>query len=80
MALYKYGGALVHSESAEFDNDYRPGTPAPHSGVYRCTGCGVEVASNRHQPLPPQNHHQHSPAQGLIRWRLIVYAVQESAA
>jgi hypothetical protein len=24
--------------------------------------------------LPPQNHHQHSAAQGHIRWRMIVYA------
>jgi hypothetical protein len=22
--------------------------------------------------LPPQNHHQHQPSQGPIRWRLVV--------
>jgi hypothetical protein len=37
-------------------------------------GCQREVASNEHEPLPPQNHHQHSVAQGSIRWKLIVYA------
>ncbi|PWV22291.1 protein L, partial [Cronobacter sakazakii] len=24
--------------------------------------------------IPPQNHHQHTPAQGNIRWQLFVYA------
>ena len=74
MALYKYSQYLGQNNDAVFDGENTPGTAAPRSGIYRCTGCGREEASNQGQPLPPQNHHQHSPAQGAIRWKLIVYA------
>jgi DNA-directed RNA polymerase subunit RPC12/RpoP len=46
----------------------------PHSGIYRCMGCGREVVAEESRKLPPQNHHEHSSAQGKIRWRMIVYA------
>lgn len=74
MALYKYARFLGKSEDAVFDNIYEPGNAAPHSGIYRCEGCGREVASNKTEPLPPQNHHQHSTQDGRIRWRLVVFA------
>ena len=74
MALYKNGNYLQHSEDAAFDPDNKPGHAAPHSGIYRCMGCHREVASNAGQPLPPQNHHQHSQNHGAIRWRMVVYA------
>jgi hypothetical protein len=74
MASYKYGTYLVQNNSEEFDKEHSPGVAAPFSGIYRCMGCGREVASNATQPLPPQNNHQHSDNQGAIRWRLIVFA------
>ncbi|HVY19512.1 MAG TPA: hypothetical protein VHA70_05475 [Bauldia sp.] len=74
MATYKHKNILNQSDSDAFDNLHKPGTTAPLSGIYRCHGCGREVASNQDQPLPPQNHHQHKPAQGEIRWRLAVFA------
>jgi hypothetical protein len=74
MAIYKHATYLTKSEDAAFDPNHSPGTPAPFSGIYRCMGCHREVASNEGQPLPPQNHHQHTQAQGTIRWRLVVYA------
>ena len=74
MALYKYSHHLHTSEHNSFDAIHHPGASTPHSGVYRCEGCGHEVASNAGNPLPPQNYHQHAPSQGQIRWRLIVYA------
>jgi hypothetical protein len=74
MALYKYIQYLRQSSDAAFDSVHAPGHSTPHSGIYRCEGCGKEVASNGGNPLPPQNHHQHSPAQGSIRWRMAVYA------
>jgi len=74
MALYKNSSYLASSNDAAFDVIHTPGTSTPHSGIYRCEGCGSEIASNAGNPLPPQNHHQHSQAQGTIRWRLIVYA------
>lgn len=77
MSTYKYAQFLTHIEHEAFDTLHSPGTAAPFSGIYRCEGCGSEVASNKNQPLPPQNLHQHDPQRGAIRWRLIVYADHE---
>lgn len=74
MALYKHGNYLAQSQDAAFDALHNPGASTPHSGIYRCEGCGHEVASNGGNPLPPQNHHQHTTAQGHIRWRMVVFA------
>jgi hypothetical protein len=74
MALYKYSQFLGTSTDNAFDAIHNPGVATPHSGIYRCEGCGHEVASNAGNPLPTQNHHQHSTNQGAIRWRLAVYA------
>jgi len=77
MAIYKYATDLDTSTSDAFDQENGPGVAVPHSGIYRCGGCKREAACNQGQPLPPQNHHTHSTAQGKIRWRLIVYANHE---
>lgn len=78
MALYK---DLTHLSEAEtgreaFDKEWKPGETPPHAGIYRCAGCGDEIASNKGIQLPSQNHKQHSPIQGAIRWKLLVYAQQ----
>ena len=74
MALYNNGTYLTKSDDKAFNSDYSPGTQPPHSGIYRCMGCGREVVAEENRQLPPQNHHQHTTAQGSIRWRMIVYA------
>jgi len=74
MAIYKYNQFLQSSDHQAFDTISSPGVQTPYSGIYRCDGCGSEIAANAGNPLPPQNHHQHNPSQGAIRWRLIVYA------
>jgi hypothetical protein len=74
MALYKYQNYLVNSPSEAFDSLYGPGLQVPNSGIYRCEGCGDEIAANKGDPLPPQNHHQHALSQGAIRWRMIVFS------
>jgi hypothetical protein len=74
MALYKYEQYVGKSQDAIFDEINHPATAAPRSGIYRCEGCGREAVSTNPHPLPPQNHHEHTTAQGAIRWRLIVYA------
>lgn len=51
---------------------YNPADEVPISGIYRCLGCRKEVTSNKRDIFPPQNHHQHSEAQGKIRWKLNV--------
>jgi hypothetical protein len=74
MAMYKNASYLTQVQDAVFDEDHKPGAVPPRSGIYRCTGCGREVVAEESRELPPQNHHQHTTAQGSIRWRLIVYA------
>jgi len=74
MALYKYANYLGQSTDAAFDTLHNPGVATPHSGIYRCEGCGHEIVSEGGKQFPPQNHHQHTLAQGTIRWRLAVYS------
>jgi hypothetical protein len=74
MALYKYDQYVTKSTDAAFDSIESPGAATPHSGIYRCMGCGREDVSTQGHPLPPQNHHQHTTQQGAIRWRLAVFA------
>jgi hypothetical protein len=72
MAEYRNAAHLHQAQDDAFAREYPPGAPAPSSGIYRCAICGREEASNRAQPLPPQNHHQHSAGLGGIRWKLLV--------
>jgi hypothetical protein len=72
MALYKYSQLIASSTDAAFDELSNPSTPAPWPGIYRCEACGHEIAIAQGHTLPPQNHHQHKPGQGAIRWRLTV--------
>ena len=75
MALYKYSTNLAPSDHDAFDATHPPGTVMVNSGIYKCTGCGDEIAANKGNPLPPQNHHQHANS-SPIRWKLTVCAVQ----
>jgi len=72
MAIYKYQQFLTQSNHQAFDALHHPGETTPHSGIYRCEVCAENEVSTHGHPLPPQNHHQHNPAAGPIRWRLIV--------
>ncbi len=72
MAQYKYSHYLSNFSDSKFDPAHSPGTVTPHTGVYKCQGCGSEVVSTAGDPLPPQSQHQHSLAQGKMAWRLIV--------
>ena len=72
MAFYRYSNYLTQSSTSDFDILHGPGSTVPHSGIYRCEGCGREDACNAGTPFPPQNLHQHTSTQGNIQWRLIV--------
>lgn len=74
MAWYKDIKNLVLStkDHAHWKNDYGPGNDVPVSGIYKCVGCKKEITSNKRDPFPPQNFHQHSSEQGPVRWKLIV--------
>lgn len=78
MASYKYAHFLKENDSEAFDQLHPPGSIAANSGIYRCKNCGDEAACNKGQPLPPQNHRQHDPKLGDIRWQLIVFAVSKN--
>jgi hypothetical protein len=68
--LYKYSQFLGTSTSEAFDTICEVSTTCKWSGIYRCEGCGKSETSVKGTTLPPQNHHQHTPSQGKIRWRL----------
>lgn len=72
MAYYKDGNLLVQQYGAEFDGTHHPGELVPYSGIYRCRGCGLSNTDVKGHKFPPQNHHQHTIAQGSIRWQLVV--------
>jgi hypothetical protein len=76
MAIYKYAQYISKSDDAAFDRIHEPSVAAPNPGIYRCEGCGHEIATAGGHTLPPQNHHQHTTAQGRIRWRLVVSHVK----
>jgi hypothetical protein len=47
---------------------------AQFAGIYRCMGCGREIAIAHGNILPQQNHHSHTAQEGAMLWRLIVFA------
>lgn len=77
MAQYKYGQFLKQYDHAAFDERHAPGSVTTNAGIYRCAGCGDEIAIAKGHVLPPQNHHQHSPGAGKIEWQLLVFAQQQ---
>lgn len=72
MATYKHLKFLQTTVDVAFDKIHDPGVEASKPGIYRCEGCGKEIAIASGHKLPPQNHHQHTSAQGKVRWQLIV--------
>ncbi|RYE41436.1 MAG: hypothetical protein EOP24_36985 [Hyphomicrobiales bacterium] len=77
MALYKYANQLTLSNHTAFDTLHTPGQPAENPGIYRCVECGDEIGIAKGHTLPPQNHHQHPPGRGPVRWQLLVFAQQQ---
>jgi len=72
MAIYKNDLFLTKSNEACYDVIHAPGTRAPNPGIYRCQGCGYEIATAMGRTLPVEGHHEHNALQGCIRWQLIV--------
>ncbi|WFZ17265.1 protein L (plasmid) [Escherichia marmotae] len=72
MANYKYSNELHQNNHADFDKVHTPNTAAPYPGIYKCTGCGREIAIAGGHNLPPQNHHQHQNPLTSIQWKLVV--------
>jgi hypothetical protein len=72
MAIHTTHSVLKKVEPIKewWTTTYEPGDAVPVSGIYVCQGCKREITSNRDDPFPPQNHHQHTAAQGKILWKL----------
>jgi hypothetical protein len=73
MAIYGDATHVQWAESNIFRAIHQPGDRPIFSGIYRCTGCGKEVAHDSGRPLPSHDSHRHAGDQG-IRWRLVVLA------
>ncbi len=72
MATYENSSEVRERRSEIFRVSYRPGALTPFSGIYVCTNCRDEIASNKGNPLPPQNHRQHANHLLPIEWQLLV--------
>lgn len=83
MPNFKDSRWFQQNSSPDFDKLYHPGTPAPHSGIYRCENCGFEADSTAGSPLPPARVcTQHGPqwkcSHGVVQWRLVAAAIHIS--
>lgn len=76
MVLYNDPKLFQQIDHDNFKHERQPGWVSPDSAIYRCVHCGDEIAANKGNPLPPQNHHQHNPP-APIRWKLVAVAVQK---
>ncbi|BEP61277.1 hypothetical protein GmRootV213_18310 [Variovorax sp. V213] len=81
MAWHIEGSKLVKSDGkgVHWTTTYGPGDDVPVSGIYLCLGCGKEVTCNQPDKFPPQNKHQHTAAEGNIRWKLNIRTNTEGA-
>jgi hypothetical protein len=73
MAMFKDSANMHVTADPQFDQIHNPGATAPHSGIYRCIGCGHEIGISRGRVLPSESH-PHAPSLGKIQWKLLVYA------
>ena len=61
-----------NENKAVFNTTYKAGSNYLHSGIYKCSKCGREIAFNKDDnPLPPHysNNSCRSP-----EWKLFIYA------
>jgi hypothetical protein len=72
LALYKYSNYLRPSKNSTFDQVLPAGLHIPSGGIYRCVGCGNEIAQEGNTVLPDRQHHTHTIGQGDVRWQLVL--------
>jgi hypothetical protein len=72
LALYKYQNYLRQNKNTSFDTPLGPSHYVPCGGIYRCTGCGTEIALEGIGFFPDKDHHKHDSRQGPIQWQLII--------
>ncbi|PCE46906.1 protein L [Acinetobacter baumannii] len=62
----------VSHDREHWTSSYTAGDTVPVSGIYKCQGCNKEITSNKDDPFPTQNKHQHTALQGKVVWKLII--------
>jgi hypothetical protein len=75
MARFKYSNYLTQTKNASFDLPLQPSAFVPCGGIYRCTGCGTEIALEGIGVFPDRGHHKHAPSHGALQWQLVVATV-----
>ena len=69
MVWYKDSKHLHQENTAAYDVAYLPGQMPPHSGIYRCDSCGVEIVAE-HGRAFPATHAGAGPGH-VFHWRLV---------
>ncbi|MBU1362004.1 MAG: hypothetical protein KJ901_25025 [Gammaproteobacteria bacterium] len=69
MAIFKEMRLVRPSSSKAFDRRFGLGADAPYEGIYRCTGCGLELALKSGRLFPNVEHP--SGCRGA-EWQLVV--------
>ena len=65
-------GIASTETTAVFNTTYKAGSHSLHSGIYKCSKCGREIAFNKDDnPLPP--HYSNNSCRSL-EWKLFIYA------
>lgn len=75
MAFYQDRSFLIRFRQPGFDRRHSPGTFATAAGIYRCDGCGIEIAVKKGHALPSAEQHEHGFELGPAKWQLIVSAL-----
>ena len=55
---------------SDFDNVFPPRSIPTESGIFRCTGCGREIAIEAGEHFPSYEHHEHSNEKRML-WKMI---------
>jgi hypothetical protein len=72
MALCKDVNKLRESRSEAFEKVIRPGADVTYEGIYKCVGCGIEMAVVAGKPFPGSKQRPHARGCTQERWQLLV--------
>jgi hypothetical protein len=59
---------------SDFENVFPPRSIPTQSGIFRCTGCGLQIEMQAGKHFPPYEHHEHSNEKRML-WKMVA-AVQ----
>lgn len=74
MAVYQSADFLFQFSHPSFNSRFSPGMRSPATGIYRCTGCGLEIVTLANERFPYSDKHERCDEFGPVCWRLVVLA------